>query len=468
MSPLDQLPRGRPGRGLRRSRRPGVTPDAGIRRRPGQVLVGSFAAAIAVGTLLLLLPVSSAGRGATVLEALFTATSAVCVTGLVVVDTATFWTPFGQAVVMLLFQVGGFGIMTLASLLGLLLSRRLGLRSRLVGASATSTVSLGDLRRVLLGIGTVTVVVEGTTAAVLAARFVHTYGEPVGRAAWLGLFHAVSAFNNAGFALYTDNLMGFVTDPWVCLPIAAAVVVGGIGFPVLLEVWRSPRRPRAWSLHTKISVMMTAVLITAGTVFMTLAEWSNPATLGPLDVRGKVLAGFFQGVSPRTAGFNSIDIAQMDSATWLGSDVLMFIGGGSGGTAGGIKITTFTVLLVVIWAELRGDPDATLFDRRIAVSAQRQALAVALLGVAAVLVSTIVIAMTSPFTSDQVLYEVVSAFATVGLSTGITAQLDSWHQVILCALMFVGRLGPVTLGTALALRSKQRLVRMPESAPIVG
>lgn len=194
----------------------------------------------------------------------------------------------------------------------------------------------------------------------------------------------------------------------------------------------------------------------------------QPATLGPLDVRGKVLAGFFQGVSPRTAGFNSIDIAQMDSATWLGSDVLMFIGGGSGGTAGGIKITTFTVLLVVIWAELRGDPDATLFDRRIAVSAQRQALAVALLGVAAVLVSTIVIAMTSPFTSDQVLYEVVSAFATVGLSTGITAQLDSWHQVILCALMFVGRLGPVTLGTALALRSKQRLVRMPESAPIVG
>ena len=449
-------------------RRLGTTADSGLRRRPGQILVGSFAAAIGVGTLLLLLPASSAGRGATVLEALFTATSAVCVTGLIVVDTATFWTPFGQAVVMLLIQVGGFGIMTLASLLGLLISRRLGLHSRLMSASATRSVSLGDVRRVLLGIGIVTALVEGITAVILAGRFVVTYGEPLGRAAWLGAFHAISAFNNAGFALYTDNLIGFVADPWVCLPIAAAVVVGGIGFPVLIELRRSPMRPRAWSLHTKISVMMTAVLLVAGAVFMTLAEWSNPSTLGPLDTRGKVLAGFFQGVMPRTAGFNSVDTAQMNSGTWLGSDVLMFIGGGSGGTAGGIKITTFTVLLVVIWAELRGDPDANLFDRRIAPSAQRQALAVALLGVAAVLVPTVLIAMTSPFSSDEVLYEVVSAFATVGLSTGITADLDGWHQGLLCILMFVGRLGPVTLGTALALRSKQRLVRKPESAPIVG
>ncbi|MEP7762862.1 potassium transporter TrkG [Sanguibacter sp. 25GB23B1] len=469
MSVIERLrPRAVRPRGGRSGRRPGPTSHAGIRRRPGQILVGSFAAAIGVGTLLLLLPASSAGRGATVIEALFTATSAVCVTGLIVVDTATFWTPFGQAVIMMLFQVGGFGIMTLASLLGLLISRRLGLHSRLMSASATRSVSLGDLRKVLLGIGIVTVLVEGITAVILTGRFLVTYGEPLGRAAWLGAFHAVSAFNNAGFALYTDNLMGFVTDPWVCLPIAAAVIVGGIGFPVLLELWRSPRRPRSWSLHTKISVMMTAVLVVVGAVFMTLAEWSNPATLGPLDVRGKVLAGFFQGVMPRTAGFNSVDTAQMNSGTWLGTDVLMFIGGGSGGTAGGIKITTFTVLLVIIWAELRGDPDATLFDRRVAAPVQRQALAVALLGIAAVLVPTIVIAMTAPFTSDEVLYEVISAFATVGLSTGITADLEGWHQVLLCLLMFVGRLGPVTLGTALALRSKQRLVRKPESAPIVG
>lgn len=402
------------------------------------------------------------------LEALFTATSAVCVTGLIVVDTATFWTPFGQAVIMALIQVGGFGIMTLASLLGLLISRRLGLHSRLMSASATRSVGIGDVRRVLLGIGIVTALVEGLAALVLAGRFVFTYDEPIGRALWLGLFHAVSAFNNAGFALYTDNLMGFVTDPWVCLPIAAAVIVGGIGFPVILELWRSPNRPRAWSLHTKITVLMTGVLLVLGAVFITVAEWSNPATLGALDTRGKVLAGFFQGVMPRTAGFNSVDVSQMGSATWLGSDVLMFIGGGSGGTAGGIKITTFTVLLIVIWAELRGDPDATLFDRRIAPFVQRQALAVALLGVAAVLIPTIAIAMTSNFTSDEVLYEVTSAFATVGLSTGITADLEPWHQVMLCMLMFIGRLGPVTLGTALALRSKERLVRLPEAAPIVG
>ena len=454
-------PAGDPGR----RRTPG---RSGIGRRPGQALVLSFAGAVGIGTFLLLLPASHAGRGATALEALFTATSAVCVTGLVVVDTATFWSPLGQVVIMLLIQVGGFGIMTLASLLGLLIARRLGLQSRLTSASATRSVSLGDVSRLLLGIGLVTAVVEGVTALVLAGRLALTYGEPWGTAIWHGVFHAVSAFNNAGFALYSDNLMGFVTDPWVCLPIAAAVIVGGVGFPVLLEMWRNPRRPRGWSLHTRITVLMTAVLLALGAGFMMLAEWSNPATLGPLDTRAKVLAGFFQGVMPRTAGFNSVDVAQLDSGTWLGSDVLMFIGGGSGGTAGGIKITTFTVLLVVIWAELRGDPDATLFDRRIAPAAQRQALAVALLGVAAVLVPTVLIAMSSTFSADEVLYEVVSAFATVGLSTSITAQLAPWHQVMLCVLMVIGRLGPVTLGTALALRERRRLVRLPEANPIVG
>ncbi|MBI9113679.1 TrkH family potassium uptake protein [Sanguibacter sp. YZGR15] len=439
-----------------------------FRRRPGKLVALGFAAAIGIGTLLLLLPVSSAGRGATVVEALFTATSAVCVTGLVVVDTATHWSGFGQVVILLLIQVGGFGIMTLASLLGLLISRRMGLRTRLVTASATRSVGLGDVRRVLLAIGIITAVAEGAAAVVLTGRYMVTYGEPLGRATWLGVFHSVSAFNNAGFALYSDGLMGFVTDPWISLTIVAAVVVGGIGFPVILELRRTGWTPRAWSLHTKITMLMTGVLLVGGGAFVTVAEWSNPATLGPLDVRGKLLAGFFQGAMTRTAGFNSVDTAGMNNGTWLGSDVLMFIGGGSGGTAGGIKVTTFAVLLVVIWAELRGDPDAVFFDRRIAPAAQRQALSVALLSVAAVIVPTIVITSTSQFSLDQVLYEVVSAFATVGLSTGITADLADWHQILLVLLMFAGRLGPVALGTALALRDKQRLFRHPESAPIVG
>lgn len=428
-----------------------------------------FASAVAAGTLLLLLPISRAGDGgATVLEALFTAVSAVCVTGLIVVDTPTYWSGFGQVVILALIQVGGFGIMTLASLLGLLISHRLGLRTRLTTAAETKSLGLGDVRTVIVGVAKVSLLIEGATAIILAARLAIGYDEPVPRALWLGVFHAVSAFNNAGFALYSDNLIRFVTDPWVSLPIAAAVILGGIGFPVLFELQRNLRRPSRWTIHTKITLLGTAVLLVGGSAFVLTAEWSNPGTLGPLGVPGKLLAGFFQGVMPRTAGFNSLDIAQLNTGTWLGTDVLMFIGGGSAGTAGGIKITTFTVLLFVIYSEVRGDDDTTVFGRRISTGAQRQALSVALLGVAAVVLPAIVFAMTTPFTLDEILYEVISAFATVGLSTGITGDLPTAHQLVLVALMFVGRTGTVTLATALALRHRDRLYRFPEERPIIG
>lgn len=457
------------GAGPRPTRNGGQTYRPGARRRPGQVVVGGFVVAVLLGAGLLLLPAASTtAHRPTILEALFTSTSAVCVTGLTVLDTATQWTTFGQVVIMGLIQVGGFGVMTLASLLGLLLSRRLNLQARLRSASATRSVGLGDVRRTLVGIGIVTAVIEGSVTLVLAARYVLFYGEGLGQALWLGAFHAVSAFNNAGFALFSDSLSGFATDPWISLPVTAAVIVGGIGFPVILELSRTRWRPRSWSLHTKITLSASAVLIVVGAAFVTVAEWTNPATLGPLDVRGKLLAGLFQGVMPRTAGFNSVDTGAMNNGTWLGTDVLMFIGGGSGSTAGGIKVTTFMVLFVVMWAELRGDPDAVLFKRRLAPGAQRQALAVVLLSMSAIAISAITITSTSPFTSDEVLFEVVSAFATVGLSTGITAELAPWHQGVLIVLMLAGRLGPVTLGAALALRERQRLIRFPEGAPIVG
>ncbi|WP_225755450.1 TrkH family potassium uptake protein [Actinotalea sp. Marseille-Q4924] len=438
-----------------------------IRRRPGRLVVTGFAGAVVVGTLLLLLPVSSAGRPATVIEALFTATSAVCVTGLVVVDTGSHWSGFGQAVILGLIQVGGFGIMTVASLLGLVIARRLGLQSRLVAAAATRSVGLGDVRAVLLNVLRITVLIETTTAVVLTVRFATTYDEPLPRAVWLGLFHSISAFNNAGFGLWPDNLTRYATDPWVNLPVIAAVLIGGIGFPVLFEL-RRHRRWSRWSLHTRITLLMSAVLVVVGPLLVLAGEWSNPRTLGALDGPGRILAAFFQGIMPRTAGFNTIDTGEMTSGTWLATDVLMFIGGGSGGTAGGIKMTTFAVLLVVIWSELRGDPDVTFFDRRIPTPVQRQALSVALLSVAAVIVPTLVITMTSQLPEDEVLFEVVSAFATVGLSTGITADLHPAHQLLLIVLMFAGRLGPVALGTAMALRERQRLYRRPEGAPIVG
>lgn len=438
-------------------------------RHPAQLVVAGFAGAIAVSTLLLLLPISRAGvGGASFLEALFTATSAVCVTGLVVVDTGTYWSGFGEGVILASIQIGGFGIMTFASLLGLLIARRMGLKSRLTAAAETKSIGIGDVRSVLLGVARVSLIFEAVTAVALAARLAVGYDEPIGRALYLGLFHAVSAFNNAGFGLYPDNLVRFVGDPWINLPIAAAVIAGGLGFPVLFELRRQLRRPGRWSLHTKITVSTTLVLLGLGTLFVAAAEWRNPATLGALDAPTRLLAAFFASVNARTAGFNSLDVSAFDAGTLLGMDVLMFIGGGSAGTAGGIKVTTFAVLLFVIYAEVRGEPTVNAFDRRIDFRAARQALTVALLAVAAVMASTVLLVVMTRFSTDQILFEVVSALATVGLSTGITPELPTSGQAVLVALMFLGRLGPVTLVSALALREHQRRYRLPESRPIVG
>ncbi|QCC78799.1 TrkH family potassium uptake protein [Nocardioides daphniae] len=438
-------------------------------RHPAQAVVLGFAGAVAVGTVLLMLPVSRTGEGgAAFVPALFTATSAVCVTGLTVVDTPTYWSGFGEAVILALIQVGGFGIMTLASLLGLLVSRRMGLRTRLTAAAETKAVGLGDVRAVVKGVVKVSLLFEAVTAVCLTIRFRFAYDESLATAAYHGVFHAVSAFNNAGFALYSDNLMGFVGDPWICLPIAVAVIAGGLGFPVLLELRRQLHAPRRWSLHTKMTVTMTAVLLAGGAVFVTVSEWRNPATLGALDTPGRLLAGFFQAVMPRTAGFNSLDYGQMHEGTLLGTNVLMFIGGGSAGTAGGIKVTTFLVLLYVVLAEVRGERSVEAFDRRIDDRVARQALSVVLLSIAAVMSATLVLLVLTDLSTDKVLFEAVSAFATVGLSTGITADLPTSGHLVLTALMFLGRLGPITLVSALALHERQRLYELPEGRPIIG
>ena len=435
---------------------------------PAQVIVTAFAVAVALGTLLLMTPFARAGSapGAGLVDALFTATSAVCVTGLVTVDTAVYWSPFGQAVVLGLIQVGGFGIMTVATLLGLLVSRRMGLRTRLITVAETKSLGLGDVRRVLVGIARTSLLFEAAGTALLTARFATRYDEPLDQALWHGVFHAVSAFNNAGFGLFSDNLVGFATDPVISLPVCVLVVAGGLGFPVLFELRREWRTPRTWSLHTKIVTSMTGALLLVGVVGFLLLEWAN--TLGPLDLPGKLVAGVFQGVQPRTAGFNSVDVAALHPETWLLSDVLMFIGGGSAGTAGGIKVTTFALLLFVILSEVRGDPEVHAFGRRVPREAQRQALSVALLAVVVVVAATGALMLLTPFPLDQVLYEVVSAFATVGLSTGITADVGTAGQLLLAGLMFLGRLGPITFASALALRSRPRLYELPLERPVIG
>jgi trk system potassium uptake protein len=436
---------------------------------PARIIPAGFLAVITIGTVLLSLPIATTPAGGpTLLVAAFTSVSATCVTGLVVVDTPSYWTPFGHGVILALIQVGGFGIMTGASLLGLLVARRLGLRTRLRTQHETRTLDLGDVRQVVTRVAVLVIACEVALATVLTLRFLVTYDYPPGRALWHGVFHAVSAFNNAGFALYTNSLIRFARDWWVCLPICVAVIVGGIGFPVLLELRRAWRRPRSWTIHTKLTVGMTGLLLLAGFGALLLFESRNMATLGQLDGADRTLAAITQAVMPRTAGFNSVEIGFLRAETLTVMDALMFVGGGSAGTAGGIKVTTFSLLAFVILAEIRGQRDVTVGTRRVDPRAQRQALTIALLGVAVVAVGTMALLADNRFSLDRVLFEAASAFGTVGLSTGITADLVPRSQWVLIVLMYVGRVGTITAATALALRSRDRLYRWPEERPIVG
>lgn len=438
-------------------------------RHPARVVPLVFLGAVLVGTALLSLPIARDGEEtAGPVTALFTATSAVCITGLATVDTSAYWSGFGEGVILALIQLGGFGIMTLASLLGLVVAGRLGLRGRLAAQAETRALGLGDFRTVIIRVAIMSACVELVLSAILFSRFYFGYGYDLGQAVWHGLFHAVSAFNNAGFALYPDSLEGFVTDPVVMLPIALAVVVGGIGSPVIVELGKRIRHPSKWSVHTKLTVLGTGILIPVGFLAYLVFEWDNAATLAPLGVGDKLSTAFFSGVMPRSGGFNAIPMGQIQPETQIVTMVLMFIGGGSASTAGGIKVTTFFLLAFVIWAEIRGEPDVSIMGRSIAQSVQRQALTIALLGLAAVAAGTMALELTTSLPMNQVMFEAVSAFGPVGLSTGVTPDLPPAAQLVLVVLMYTGRVGTVAVGTALALRSRRRRYTYPQDRPIVG
>jgi trk system potassium uptake protein len=436
---------------------------------PTRTVALAFLLAIAAGTGLLLTPLAGAGVAPTTwLTAFFTAVSAVCVTGLVIVDTGTHWSFFGQFVIMLLIQIGGFGMMTAATLLGLMVNRSLRLRTRLIAQVETHSIGLGDVSGVARMVLLVTLVAELLLAVVLTARFAWTYDMAWPSAVWYGVFHSVSAFNNAGFALHADGLMRYATDAWILLPIALAIVLGGIGFPVFHDIRSRMNDPRHWSLHTKLTLTGTAALLLGGTVVLLIFEWSNPGTLGPMDLGDKVLSATFASVSARTAGFNSLDIAAMTHESWALHYFLMFVGGGSAGTAGGVKVGTFLILVLLVYAEIRGRSDCEAFGRRISNSAQRQAITVLVLGSSMVVLGTLVILRGTDLPTDQVIFEVISAFGTVGLSTGITAELPPSGQLMLTLLMYVGRVGTITLAASLAMGHSRAAYRYPEEHPIVG
>jgi potassium uptake TrkH family protein len=438
-------------------------------QHPGRIIAAAFAVAVLVGTVLLSLPVATgAGHRPHVIDALFTATSAVCITGLAVVDTGSYWSTFGHVVILVLMQVGGLGIMTLGTLLAIFVSRRLGLRARLIVQAETRSLRMRDIRRLVRNIVLFALGAEAVAAIVLTVRFAVHYDRTWGSAAYHGVFHAVAAFNSAGLSLNRDSMMGFVGDPWVSLTLAFAVILGGLGFPVVFELAREWRTPRCWSVLTYLTLGTTVVLLVGGWIAFTVAEYSNPATMGPLGVPQKVLAGFFASAMPRSGGLNSIDTSALTPESMIITDMLMFIGGGSAGTAGGIKVTTFGLLAFVIWAEMRGEARVHVGRRRIPEANQRQALAVALLGVGLVMVSTLLLLAVTDHELDRVLFEAISAFGTVGLSTGITPDLGVDGKAIVSILMYIGRIGPLTLASALALRERTRRYELPEERTIVG
>lgn len=443
------------------------TIDDAARRSPARLALAVFAMVIVVFTALLWLPWATAsGRSAPFVDALFTATSAVCVTGLVVVDTATYWSGFGHAVILVAIKVGGLGVLTLASLLGLAVSKRLGLAQRVIAASETKATRLGEVGSLLKVVIVTSTAIEVAVAVVLFPRFLVS-GENVFVALWHAVFYAVSAANNAGFILH-PSLLPWVGDWWLCLPIAIGVFIGSLGFPVVLALTRYWRRPSMWSLNTKLTLSTTTVLLVVCLIMFAAFEWHNPATLEPLDLDEKVLASIFAAVMPRSGGFNTLDVTAMNETTWLTFDVFMFIGGGSASTAGGIKVGTLAVLALASLAEARGDKDIEAFSRRIPFETVRLAITVLLAGITFVGISTLALLAITGGKLDLILFEVISAFATCGLSVNFAADLPDAGKYLLVLLMYAGRTGTMTLAAALALRQKQRMYRLPEEPPIVG
>jgi potassium uptake TrkH family protein len=435
---------------------------------PAQLVLAAFVTVILIGTALLRLPFAVDGDVAHpgLLDSLFWSTSAVTVTGLGTIDVSTF-SLFGELVLLVLIQVGGFGIMTIGSVLAIVASRRIGLRQRMLAQAEIGAVDIGELRSLISAIVKITLLVESSIASILFLHLATTGDTGIGRAAYSAVFHGISAFNNAGISLYSDSLTRFVGDPLVVVPVTFAFVVGGLGFPVLVELRRRVS-PRKWRLHTRLTLAATGVLLVVGPLSVLVIEWTNPGTLGPMGVWDKIQAAWFQGVTPRTAGFSTVDIGAQREPTLNIMTALMFIGAGPASTSGGIKVTTFAVLGLAVWSEVRGDTDINVFNRRLPPGLVRQAMTIAFLSIGAVFATAVALTAMSPFHLTDTLFEAASAFGTVGLSTGITGELPIAGHILLVLMMLAGRVGPVTFVTALALRQGGRAYRVPEERPIIG
>lgn len=434
-----------------------------------------FAAVIALGTLLLMLPFStSSGTWNAPLIAVFTATSAVCVTGHIVVDTATYFSTFGHVVILSLIQVGGLGYMTATTFLLLLLGRRFGLRDKLALQQSLDREGMQGAAGVIRSIIALTVVFELTGAFLLMFVFVPDHG--LNRGLWLSIFHSISAWNNAGFSLFSDGLVGYQASWLLNLAIPILIVFGGIGYEVIFEIylWLRDRIQRkstriVFSLNFKVAVSTTLLLLVLGTLAFWLSESSNPNTLGAMPLSTQVLAAWFQSVTTRTAGFNTIDNGQLSPTALVVTIALMFVGGNPGGTAGGLKTTTLRVLTSCTKAILQGREEVYMYQRQIPLSLILKAVGVAVGSLFVVILMTTLITISDPdIDFIRILFEVVSGFCTVGLSTGITAGLSAFAKLVLVATMYIGRVGVLLLMAAVLGDPTPSAVRYPEENLLVG
>ncbi|HEX3011186.1 MAG TPA: TrkH family potassium uptake protein [Syntrophomonadaceae bacterium] len=435
------------------------------RLTPPQLLVAGFAAVILIGAVLLTTPWAVKNGSGQFLTSLFTSTSAVCVTGLVVVDTGTHWTIGGQIVILFLMQIGGLGIMSFATFFALLLGKKIQLRERLLMQQALGKTSLEGIVAIFRYLLLFSFTIEFIAALIMAGNWAPVMG--FGNALWFGLFHAVSAFNNCGMDLFGGfrSLTGYSLDVVTNLVISSLIVIGGLGFVVLYELYHY-RQSHSLSVHTRIVLVTTAILISVGTFLILGLEYNH--SLKDLPFYGKVMAAYFQSISPRTAGFNTIDLTAMIVPTQLVIIMLMFIGGSPGSTAGGVKTSTFALMWAAIISLLKGKKDTEIFRRRIPYNDVLTALSIIIMALSFIMLMAWLLSFTNHFSFLRLLFEVTSAMGTVGLSLGLTPHLDTWGRILIIVTMFVGRLGPLTIGYALAYREKQVDITYPEGKVMIG
>ena len=442
---------------------------------PAKVMVIGFASVVLLGALLLNLPIATkSGESIGLLDALFTATSAVCVTGLIVVDTATYWSIFGQVVIITLIQIGGLGFMTIATMFALLTKKKINLRERLLIQESLNQKDLSGMVRLTRYVILITFLIEGIGAILLSFTFIPQFG--LGRGVWYSIFHAISAFCNAGFDLMGSvsgpftSLTSYVDNFMIVMTISALIILGGIGFPVMLDVIRTKKASRL-NMHSKVVIFTTAILIGIGSIFIFVVEFNNPKTLGTLSLPGKLLAAFFQSVTTRTAGFNTIDLTLIKESSLFIMMILMFIGASPASTGGGIKTTTLASLVITVRSFISGKGDIEVCERRISGATITKAIGIFFIATALVVFGTLALSLTDEgFTLVECGFEIVSAIATVGVSIGGSPSLTTMGKVVVMIAMFIGRVGSLTIFVALLSKGarKKPPVRYPEGKIIVG